>query len=90
MAHNIHNIKYKPPMNKIPQYKVLQPYGKDGKPLQHYFITSTTEFDYKSNIGMIYASKYRSISYLSTIHAPLKNPSRVFSKTPSTRCRSEI
>ena len=82
MGHKMHNMKYKPPKNKIPQYKVLQPYIKAGKPLQCYFISSAKENDYTSNIGLICASKDRSISYLSSLQAPLKNPSRVFNKTP--------
>ena len=67
----MHNKKYKPPMNKIPQFEVLQLYRKDGKPLQRYFIGSATKIDYTSYLELICASKDRSISYLSTIQAPL-------------------
>ena len=84
MGHKMHNKKYKPPMDKIPQYEVLQLYRKARKPLERYFIANATEFDYTSDIGLICASKYRSISDPCTIQAPLKNPLGVFSKTPST------
>ena len=90
MSHEMHNRKYKSPMNKIPQYEVLQPYIKAEKPLQHYFIGSSIENYYTSDLGLICVSKDRSISNLSTIQAPLNNPLRVFIKTSSTSCRSEI
>ena len=90
MAHKMHNRKYKPPMNKMPQYEVLQPYIKFGKPLQGYFIGSKIVVYYKSDLELICASKSGSISDPCTIQAPLQNPLRVFNKTPSTRCRSEI
>ena len=90
MGHKMHNKKYRPPMNKIPQYEVLQLYRKFGKPLQCYFISSAIVNDYTSDLGLIFASKDRSISDMCTIKPPLKNPLRVFNKTPSTSCRSEI
>ena len=90
MGHKMHNKKYKPPTNKIPQYDVVQLYRKAGKPLQRYFIGSATSNDYTSNLRLICASKDRSISDMCTVHPPLKNPLRVFRETPSTSCKSEI
>ena len=55
MAHKMHNKKIKSPMKKIPQYEVLQPYINMGKPLQDYFIGSTTFVDYTSYLEQISA-----------------------------------
>ena len=55
MGHKMHNKKYKPPMDKVPQYEVLQLYRKAGKPLQRYFIASTTTVDYTSDIELLCA-----------------------------------
>ena len=71
MAHKMHNKKSKSPMKKIPQYEVLQLDIKVGKPLHRYFIGSAKENDYTTYLGLICASKYRSISYLSTIQLHL-------------------
>ena len=90
MAHKIHNKKVQACNGQNPQDEVLQLYIKARRPLQHYFINSTTTYDYTSDKGLTCASKDRSISDLSTIQAPLKKPLWVFSKTPSTSCRSEI
>ena len=58
--------------------------------LQCYFIGSATAIDYTSDLEKICGQKVRSILDLYTIQAPLLNPLGVFSKTPTTRCRSEI
>ena len=90
MAHKIHKKKLQASNGQNPQDEVLQLYIKAGRPLQRYFIRSSTKNDYTSDLGLICASKHRYISDLSTIKPPLKNPLRVFNKTPSTSCRSEI
>ena len=79
----------RPPMDKIPQNEVFQPYIKARRPLQNYFKSFATEDDYTSDLGLICASKDRSNTDLSTIQPPMKNPLRVFSKTPCTRWRSK-
>ena len=50
MAHKMHDKKTKSPMKKIPQYEVMQPYIKAGKPLQRYFIGSSTKIDFTSDL----------------------------------------
>ena len=90
MGHKMYNNKVQASNEKIPQYEVLQSCRKNGRPLQHYFINSATKKYYTSDLGVTCASKDRSISDLSTIQAPLKNPLVVFSKTPSTSCRYEV
>ena len=90
MVHKIHNKKVQASNGNTPQDEVLQLYIKYGRSLQCYFISSATENDYTSDLGLISASKDRSIIDMSTIEAPLKNPLRVFSKTPYTSCRSEF
>ena len=71
MGHKMHNRKYMSPMNKIPQYEVMQLFIKTGKPIQHYFIGSAIAVDYTSDLEQICASKVISISDPCTIQAPL-------------------
>ena len=55
MAHKMHKKKIKSPMKKIPQYEVLQPYIKDGKPSWNYFIASAMTVDYTSDLELLCA-----------------------------------
>ena len=72
-------------MDKIPQKEVLLQYIKTRRLLQCRFKSNATENEYASDLGLICASKYKSNTNLSTIQPPLKNPLRVFKKTPYTR-----
>ena len=82
MAHEVHNKKVQASNGQNHQDEVLQLYIKVGRHLKCYLISSTTKKYYTLDLGLINASKDRSILDLSTIQAPLKNPLRVFSKTP--------
>lgn len=53
---------------------MLQSCRKYGRPLQRYFISSTIENDYTSDLELIFSSKVRSISDPCTIQAPLYTP----------------
>ena len=79
----------KPPMEKSLNRCDATIYQNTKTLLQCSFKGISIENEYTKYHGLIYATKYRSNTYLGTIQPPIKNPSRVFSKTPCTRFESK-
>ena len=85
MGHKMYNEKEQPSNGQNPSKEVLLLYIKTRRLLQRCCKFTATKNEYTTDLGLIISSKDRSNTYLSTIQPPMKNPLRVFSKTPCAR-----